>query len=294
VNPLVIAAMLAASPQGPAKARAPSFAILDFTVPQAQQGLARALTSVVASRIDERGGRVITRADMKAMLTFEKERQTAGCAESDCMADLAGALGVKYVVNGELEQVGNTWVLTLSLFEGAVVRRFSDRVATNDDQALFSSAEKGAEVLAGHAGLAPPERSQHSGHIALKLGGSLQVGRINLEYDYYVRPWLQILLQGSMFISKAGFSAVPAGVGAKYTFRAEQELRPYAGGLVGVSIVGKSLRPNLTGLTGLAYIPWKHFGGALEASLDSSSIGGTDAGTVALAPALSLALLGLW
>src|SRR2546422_200857 len=80
--------------------------------------------------------------------------------------------------------------------------------------ALVGAAERGADALAAVAGLGPdgravaaepvltpPSGAGPAGHIALKLGGSFDIGRLNLEYDYYVAPQFQLLLQGSLFFS---------------------------------------------------------------------------------------------
>src|SRR5262245_50760697 len=55
---------------------------------------------------------VITRADIQQMLSFEANKQMVGCsANSACLAELGGALGVARLVAGSVGKLGDGYVL---------------------------------------------------------------------------------------------------------------------------------------------------------------------------------------
>jgi len=61
--------------------------------------------------------RVIGHSDLQALLGFERTRQLAGCSDSGCLAELAGALGVTYVSTGEIGRLGDVTLLHLKVLE---------------------------------------------------------------------------------------------------------------------------------------------------------------------------------
>jgi len=63
---------------------------------------------------------LITGADMRQMAELEAEKQNMGCADnSSCLAELAGAMGARYVMFGEMGKLGSFFLLTLNLFDSA-------------------------------------------------------------------------------------------------------------------------------------------------------------------------------
>lgn len=322
--PILLAAALAADPPpaepkpgAAAPATAPAaakqaIAVLDFTSSAPIADLARGLATVVAARLETAGAKVVTKQDMTAVLGFEKQKTLlSGCDNASCMAELAGALGVKFVVFGQLEKIGTSWLVALSYYDGKGFHRLAETVKAED--LLIATAEAEADKVAAAAGLTvseptpvPPakpapapaptaEKGETAGHIALKVGGTPELGRFNLEYDYYVNPAFQLLLQGTILLGRQGFSAIPAGFGAKYTLRAEKEVRPYLGMVAGFSLIDREgVHLNFTLLGGVAYVPFKHFGVLLEGSADTASIKNPQGGQPLVSGALSLGLMGIW
>ena len=39
------------------------------------------------------------------MLAFEKQRQMLGCADTGCIAEIGGALGVDYIISGKVTRI---------------------------------------------------------------------------------------------------------------------------------------------------------------------------------------------
>ncbi|HEY6001421.1 MAG TPA: hypothetical protein VIV57_01025 [Anaeromyxobacter sp.] len=157
---LVAAAVLplAASPAGRQK-----IAVLDVRAVQGvAPGTAAILTAIVVDGAS-RGFDVISQSDVAAMIGFEKQRQMLGCAEdSGCLAEIGGALGVDYVLSGQVGQIGSRYHLSLRLLDSrkakvaSRVARFSER----DDDALAAAAQAAvADLMAGVGqarGVPPP------------------------------------------------------------------------------------------------------------------------------------------
>jgi hypothetical protein len=61
---------------------------------------------------------VISSADVKRQLAFEAEKQVLGCsADESCLAEIAAAMGARFVVHGQLGTLDDVVVLTLNLFD---------------------------------------------------------------------------------------------------------------------------------------------------------------------------------
>lgn len=64
---------------------------------------------------------VISRSDIVSLLTLEQQKQVLGCDEEDsqCLAEIGGALGVDRVVAGNVGRVGDRYLISLSLIDTA-------------------------------------------------------------------------------------------------------------------------------------------------------------------------------
>ena len=60
---------------------------------------------------------VISASDVKRLAELEGEKQAMGCADSSCLAELAGAMGARYVVFGDVGTLGSLMILNLNLFD---------------------------------------------------------------------------------------------------------------------------------------------------------------------------------
>ncbi|MGC4115982.1 MAG: hypothetical protein QM765_15620 [Myxococcales bacterium] len=72
-------------------------------------------------------------ADLAALLGFEKQRQLMGCSDTSCMAELAGSLGVPFLINSEVANVGGVWLVSMSLLDaskGQAIRRSSEQAGS--------------------------------------------------------------------------------------------------------------------------------------------------------------------
>lgn len=112
------------------------------------EGLSALLASEVARRPELV---VIAGSDLRALLGFERQKQLLGCsADASCIAELAGALGVAYLVSSEASKLGNTWLLSLALLDAkkaVAVNRLTRKAYTDD--ALVEEASRGVDELLG-------------------------------------------------------------------------------------------------------------------------------------------------
>ncbi len=119
-------ALMAASMALPAWAarvadRRPTMALMGVNcgsgITQSQAGT---VEQVLLTAIDSTGQfKVIGRADINALLTLQQQKQVAGCNDASCMAQIAGALGAKYVAAADLGKLGTLIVLDLRVIDVA-------------------------------------------------------------------------------------------------------------------------------------------------------------------------------
>lgn len=149
---LSFAAPLAASPDdgapAPPAAAPPaerlSVVVLDLQSTNATPETARLITDLVAVSLQRtRALQVLTSEDVRSVMAFEAERQTAGCDDVSCLAELAGALGAALVVHGSVGQLGELFVVNLNLFDSREARSVGRESAQVRDRAELPSAIDG-------------------------------------------------------------------------------------------------------------------------------------------------------
>lgn len=62
---------------------------------------------------------VISANDVKRLAELEGAKQSLGCADSSCLAELAGAMGARYVIFGDVGKLGSLIILNLNLFDSS-------------------------------------------------------------------------------------------------------------------------------------------------------------------------------
>ncbi|MFN7130595.1 MAG: hypothetical protein ACK4N5_00835, partial [Myxococcales bacterium] len=134
---LVFLALLLFAP--PADARSPRRTRLAVTEikPLGADAVKAALLSEIALAEAAADARfdVVGSSDIAGMIGFEKQKQMLGCTEDTaCLAEIAGALGVDYVLMGSMGQLGASYRLDLKILE---VRRA--RVASRAHEGVSGS-----------------------------------------------------------------------------------------------------------------------------------------------------------
>lgn len=149
---LVLFALLcAAAPAFPASDSRVKIAVLDLQARGVDPALVQSAGTLIASELNKLDVfKVISREDIRNMLSFEKDKQNLGCeADQACLAEIGGALGVEYIIAGSLAKIGETLVLSLTLNNtrtASVENRVSENVAGKAD-ALIGAISRDAKVL---------------------------------------------------------------------------------------------------------------------------------------------------
>jgi hypothetical protein len=147
-------------------------AVLDFTGSKVEPELTSFCTQTYAARVAQGGGLVVTTPqDMVTVLGMERQRQLLGCGEGSCTAELAGALGLNAIANGQLARLGEQLVLTVRVIDASArpvaalteegtegeLAQMINRLALQTRQALNAkfTPEERLAIVDGHPSAAP-------------------------------------------------------------------------------------------------------------------------------------------
>jgi TolB-like protein len=184
-----------APPGKPAPAKV-KVAVMDVAgVQGVAPGTATILTNIVVADVARSGLDTISKGDITAIIGFERQKQILGCSgDASCVAEIGGALGVDYMITGQVGQIGSQYHLSLQLEETQKARvaarasRFADK---SEDALVKVTRDATAEVIApavarlpvasqrGTVPLAAPAKagpSHRSAWIAYGVAGALLVG----------------------------------------------------------------------------------------------------------------------
>jgi hypothetical protein len=117
------------APQAPAAAApAQKAQVLLLDLESVESEVARDKVSVLQGRIaatlaERNDLDLVTAGDLKAMTALEADKSLVGCDQSSCLAELAAALGARYVVFGRVSKLDENYlVLQLNLFDSTSAR----------------------------------------------------------------------------------------------------------------------------------------------------------------------------
>ncbi|HYV43921.1 MAG TPA: DUF2380 domain-containing protein [Myxococcaceae bacterium] len=88
------------------------------------------------------GLNVMTGSDVEAVLGAERQQQLLGCTDTNCLTELAGALGADRVVHGSVGRVGESLVVNLTAVDpksGRAVASVSERLKGGGDEAFLDA-----------------------------------------------------------------------------------------------------------------------------------------------------------
>ena len=106
----------------------------------ASPGLANILTGLVLQNLhDMKRFRVVGMKDVDQMLSQEQRKQLAGCTDTSCLVEIAGAMGTQYTLDSTVGVVGSSNVLSLTLIDttkATVVSRKTTVVKGENEQLL--------------------------------------------------------------------------------------------------------------------------------------------------------------
>jgi formylglycine-generating enzyme required for sulfatase activity/TolB-like protein len=115
------------------------------------QSTANLLTEVVIDNASkEKKYKVIGQKDISKMMSWEQNKQMAGCSESSCMVQVAGAMGADYYIEGSVGVVGDRYIITIKFIDTAsvaVIDRGTKMVAKDENVMVDAVVQLVAEVL---------------------------------------------------------------------------------------------------------------------------------------------------
>lgn len=140
-----------------------------------------------AQEMNNRGVRVITAQEVSAVLGLARSQQLMGCEESatNCMTELADALGVDGVITGSIGQFGQAYQANLVIAgngDGKLLGNVT--VKAGSEQQMLEALTVGARQAAAEVGasLGKPARRFAQQSLYTDVLG-LAFGGINLAYD---------------------------------------------------------------------------------------------------------------
>lgn len=102
----------------PAEGPTPRVLVLDLEASEIEASQARLINGLVTDSMSKIVGfEVVSSADLRQLVEVEASKAAAGCDVSSCLADLAGAMGARFVVFGNMGRLGDLTVVTVSLFD---------------------------------------------------------------------------------------------------------------------------------------------------------------------------------
>lgn len=142
-----------------APAPAPSAAIFqlepEFGV---EPGVAKLLTDSLTQVLRTSGAfsRVVSSREIEALVGLERQKQLMACPSDGCVAELAGALGVDFLVVGNIGKLGASFLINIKLLvvrTGAVASSVANRIKGENEEALLDGLHPAALQLLDGAGL---------------------------------------------------------------------------------------------------------------------------------------------
>ncbi len=169
------AAPPAASPSPP-RPEKPRVLVLDLDVSSADTVQTKLINGLVTDSVARLGKyEVVSSGDVRQLVEVEADKTAAGCETSSCLAEVAGAMGARWVVFGTLGRLGTLTVVTLSLFDTRAAKAAGrQRIEVRDAEQLPSELDTALASLFGEP--LPHTEEPDRGPSALFLGGAIAGG----------------------------------------------------------------------------------------------------------------------
>ncbi len=137
---LVTAAMAAAPPAADKPGERPQLIVLELTATGGvEKATATALTEAVVAQVSRQGiFQVVSAQDIATLTGLERQKSLMGCSDStNCLAELAGAIGARFVLSGSLAKLGAAFQLSLQTLDSHKAQPLGRTVRlANDVEAL--------------------------------------------------------------------------------------------------------------------------------------------------------------
>ncbi len=145
---LASAAPAAAPPAGPRKTRVAVMEIRSLGTEVHKAELLSEVALTEASNMER--FEIIGRSDIASMIGFDQQKKVLGCTDdSNCLAEIGGALGVDYVMVGSLGRLGALYRVDLKIVDtkkARVLGRFGESVEGSEEK-LVATVQRGVRKL---------------------------------------------------------------------------------------------------------------------------------------------------
>src|SRR5437660_1662129 len=120
--PVVLLAALALAAEGPIKLGSPGLSYVSI-----DDKTGDFFVDFFAQKLIAEGFRVTTKSEISALLGFERQKSLMGCGETatNCLAELAGALGVDGLIVGSLAKTPRGFVMNLKVVSALDARQLA-------------------------------------------------------------------------------------------------------------------------------------------------------------------------
>lgn len=201
---VTLAAVLGAAPEGDSKQ--PKLAAPGLTGVNLKKDRVEFFSNHFAQEMNNRGVRVITAQEVNAVLGLARTQQLMGCDESatNCMTELADALGVDGVITGSIGQFGSTYQANLVIASNGNGKLLSNvTVKADSEQGMLDQLTIGARQAASDvaSALGKPARRFATQSIytdVVELVGS----GLNLKYVRQINPRWSLYTSFDLVLSK--------------------------------------------------------------------------------------------
>lgn len=128
-------------------------------VPLKSSGVDDAITfvmdEILLTELQQSGFQAIGPDDINAMVGFESMKDATGCDDASCIAEIGNALGVEYLVAGNVASLDGSMVLTLKLIDvrGTRVAARVNRINDRGRSALPRMIAEAVQELIGRAAI---------------------------------------------------------------------------------------------------------------------------------------------
>lgn len=146
-----------------------------------EAGIGGALTEAVATEVSSRGFfQVLSSKDVETLLSVERQRELMGCSDeaTNCVTELAGALGARFVLSGSVARLGEAYQLNLQTLDSQKAQPLGRSTLIGKDLGVLREQLKYVVAEATATPLPPPpsrvlQFSLIGAGAAAVLGGAL-------------------------------------------------------------------------------------------------------------------------
>jgi hypothetical protein len=160
-------------PKEPPRARVLRIAVVDLEVDDIEPRVANVVADSLVTELRKlEGVSVVGMREIRAMLSLEAEKQTLGCDDDSCLAEIADALGVDLLVAGNLAAIADETVMGLRRIDqraARVTHTFNQRLVPAGGEEFLAAIGPGVEKIFPELPLRPGEERGVSGELALRL-----------------------------------------------------------------------------------------------------------------------------